>query len=374
MKKIRGCLIFTVFLLLGTYLYAQTIHHPEAEGGRVPELTSVISGEGTEENKAEEEKSFLEKIEWAFGVNGTLQGSSSSKNSGFDDGTDGTFSADLELVAPIMENGSFYMIVEVGNGAGIDERIPTFSGFNDDADDNLDIHVTEIWYEHQWFSGRLRGRVGMVDLTTDFDCNEYANDENSQFLSTGFVNNLTLAVPENSFGGMLWFSLTERLEIGAGYCETNTEWEDLFNNGFGIFEIHYKSCFCGRHGNIRLYGWCNASKENVSWNDDLHEDNYGWGISFDQELTDTLGVFFRYGTQNKEVSPVASSLSLGIQWKQCWLCRHNDAVGIAYGCACLSRDYENIMQNEMPNMDDEHHLEVYYLCQVNDYVTITPDL
>ena len=52
--------------------------------------------------------------------------------------------------------------------------------------------------------------------------------------------------------------------------------------------------------------------------------------------------------------------------------RENDVAAIAYGQALLSDDYKKT--NTYSNFDDENHFEAYYNYNVNNYLTITPDI
>lgn len=379
-----GC-FFGILLCFGHSLaFAQ--HHPDVETGELPTLKNSVQSldvrlkqlerelQQPELSQVPEASSFWDKIEWALGVNGILQGNTNSGQIGgfpYDANTDGTVSIDLELLVPMNENGTFYALIEAGNGEGVDARIPTFSGFNADAPGETDFRLSEIWYQHQWFDGRLRGRVGKLDLTTDFDCNEFANDENTQFLSGAFVNNLAVEFPDYALGAMIWYSLTERLELGYAYAESDSDWNDLFDNGFHIAELLYHVYFAGRPGHFRVYGWYNGSEHSDFFGEreDLH--NYGWGISWDQELTDRVGVFARWGMQQERVSEFGSAYSAGIHIHQpfCW--RPDDIFGLAIGGAILGDDYKTCCETETA---DEFHLECYYRVQVTEYLQLTPDI
>ena len=57
-------------------------------------------------------------------------------------------------------------------------------------------------------------------------------------------------------------------------------------------------------------------KDHIKWNNTskTKEESYGFGLSFDQEITDVLGVFVRYGWQNPEVYADGSDFSLEQSW------------------------------------------------------------
>ncbi|RMD56099.1 MAG: hypothetical protein D6828_04180, partial [Nitrospirae bacterium] len=109
-----------------------------------------------------------------------------------DDATDATYSIDLELYAPLSEHSEAFMLIEAGDGEGLNDEIPAFHGINDDAfgEGENDLEITEAWYNHRWLDDHLIFTVGKIDLTNYFDANEVANDEHFQFISSGFVNNI----------------------------------------------------------------------------------------------------------------------------------------------------------------------------------------
>ncbi|MBN1545501.1 MAG: carbohydrate porin, partial [Syntrophaceae bacterium] len=209
----------------------------DAMKSKLERLEKVVEQQAAPTLKNEDGKRWYEKIDIAIGATGVLQGSSGAKEQLSIDGdvTDGSMSFDLELTIPVEKYGKFYSLFEVGAGDGIDSDIPSLSGFNDDADDDQNIRLTEIWYEHVWLGERLRFRTGKVNLTTDFDANSVANSETDQFLSGGFVNNLAVEFPDdNGFGAMLWASPNDLWDIGVGIADADADWDDVFEDVFSI--------------------------------------------------------------------------------------------------------------------------------------------
>lgn len=310
-------------------------------------------------------------MEWGVIADGVVHG-----NVGADawkDQADGVYSLDLEALFPYKENGAAYVLIEAGGGEGVDGRIATFSGFCGHSwGGDSDFEVSEVWYEHQWFDSHLRGRIGKIDLTTDFDANAYANCEHEQFLSNGFINNLAAEIPENAFGGMLWLEPSENLAFGAG-CQSNNDWDDVFHDGFGILELDWKPLFFEHQGNYRFYGWASAHRS--VYDEESQEvaagyTNYGWGFSFDQELSGHFSLWMRYGSQcNAEFNAFKTHATFGVQLMS-FGARTEDAVGIAYGVAGLADAYAETIENA----EDERHIELYYRVNLNRFISMTPNL
>ncbi len=333
----------------------------------VPGAAQIVVQENVEavEVAPVEEGGFWDKFEWSLAISGVVQGNMGSDV--WDDQADAVYGIDLDAFFQLDDVNSFYVLLEAGGGEGVDGRIGTFSGWNDHAWGDDSIEVSEVWWERTWMDGRLRGRIGKVDLTTDFDTNAYANDEVGQFMSSGFVNNLAVDIPDNTFGAMLWWQPAETLSVGLGYQSTSG-WDDIFDRNFGILEIGWHPVFCGHQGNYRFYGWAG------SWAEDPDEEmeaysTYGWGFSFDQEITSKLGLWCRYGWKpDEEFNPIDQHISFGFQLMNFdW--RPNDTIGLGYGIATLSDSYAQTLENP----DDEHHIELYYQAQLTENIFLTPN-
>jgi len=325
-------------------------------------------------------KQWYEKIKFAIGASGVIQGSTGAD----DDGTDATARYELESQFHVTPKDILYLHLEAGNGAGIDDRIPTLSSFNGDAvGDDDKPSFTEVWYLHKFqYLGTVLeiGKLclgGPGDNSPDdaiaFDGNEYANNERNQFLSGGFVNNLALELPDNGLAAAMRISPGEWVDISLAVADADADWDDIFNDVFSITEINFKPEIAGHPGNYRIYGWFNGSDhENLKDPTKTREDNYGVGLSFDQEITESLGIFARYGWQRGSVSQVEHAWSAGLQCSGKFYGREDDTFGLAYGMAVIGDDWKDA--NSGINAGDEHHVELYYNLKVNEHLNISPDI
>ena len=308
-------------------------------------------------------------LEWSLTIAGIAQGNLGSEV--WKDQADAVYGIDFDTTFHVGEADTMYILLEAGGNLGVDGRIPTFSGWNDHAWGDESIEVSELWYEHQFFGTHLRGKIGKVDLTTTFDTNEYANDENAAFISSGFINNLAVDWCDNTVGGTLWWEPNSCFNVGVG-IQSTSGWDDLYHHNFGIVEVGWHPVFCGHQGNYRFYGW--AANYPEMWDEEAGEvvegfSNYGWGFSFDQELTHWLGVWCRYGAKpDREVNPFTSHLSFGFQLMK-FAYRPDDVLGFAYGIASITDTYAETLDNA----GNERHIELYYSYQFNDKLTLTPN-
>ena len=339
-----------------------------------------------------------DRIELGFAATGVYQGSSGAKRRFYDHGrndwywapdgdvSDATLSFDFEILAPVHKHGVAFALIEAGSGDGIDANIPTLSGFNDDADAEDRLHLSELWYEHGWRDDKVRLRVGKLDLTTSFDTNEVANDETAQFLSSAFVNNVAVEWPAGDYtpGAMVWISPWEWLDLGYAVAEAHDDWDDVFDNTFHIWEIDFKPKPSGRQGNYRVYAWLNdLVHQDIKYPARQRQSGYGIGLSLDQEVTDHLALFTRYGWQRECVYEYEDAWSFGFQLKGDLWKRPTDHLGFAFGIISMGGNWKDY--HEVPVVDfhyrdfpegivpgNERHIELYYSFQAHDRLVISP--
>jgi len=336
--------------------------------------------------------SGLQQAEFHLGATGIIQGATGVDTRLSPEGnqTDASGSVDLEVEIPVQENGKLYAHVEAGNGAGLDEKIPTLTGLNADADDDDALRLSEFWYEHRFLNERCAVKIGKIDMTgtcgireNAFDANAVANDECTQFLSPALVNNITVPFPDYTIGAELWVSPADWLDIGFGAGDADIDpasgdsapdWNNIGDDVFAIAEVDLHTAVAGRPGNWRFYVWNHAADYPDVIDSGKTHRNYGWGLSLDQEILDGCTVFARFGQQREDVAAVALSWSAGLQLSAAPLGRENDAFGIGFVAAMLGDDWEEAARAAGSDPADEYHVEVYYNWQVNDVLTLSPDL
>jgi hypothetical protein len=285
---------------------------------------------------------------------GYVSGGSLSQNS---------WSVDLELNSQLGKDVRFHSLHEAGTGAGLDDILPSFSGFNFDANDDGRLATTEAWCEYQKGVMGLRFRLGKIYFPGEFDSSSFADCEVTQFISPGFVNGLTLEFPEEyDFGAMLWYPFADYWEAGIGVVEK-----------FSIFELAFRHERNGRKGNYRVYRWFNKFDHQHLVNPaDNAAENDGYGLSFDQEISDRIGLFARYGRQRDEVAEMDNAWSVGVQHLSPFKCRPEDVIGVAYGQANWGNAGRNNARLAGIDTSAEHHLELYYSLYADDNFVITP--
>ncbi len=319
---------------------------------------------------------FADGLTIAGGVTMVGQGTSGNDENSppAEDVIDGNISADLEISASIGESGEAFLALEAGEGTGLEgDEVVSFWGVNADAGVSSTIEITEAWYEHLFFNGIVTFTIGKLNLTNYFDGNEVANDETTQFLAPGFVNSIAIDLLENSAAARLTVSPTELLGISIG--AQSDGWEDITEKNFFIIEADLKPKFGELQGNYRIYAWTNREEHSEltdTTNDKEH--GYGYGVSIDQQITDSLTLFGRASYQDKKLYEFDSAWSGGLALSGGLWGRDSDVLGVAYGEARLSNDKKDLLKTAGASPGNESHFEAYYSLAVNEQISITPDI
>ena len=348
---------------------------------------------------------------------GTINNGDNIRGEG--DVQDGAWSFDFEVESKLWKGATAYMLMEGGQGEGVEDEVPTLSGFNDDAPgtESAHVEVTKAWWEQEWEGkwGSFVFTLGKVDISDFFDANDVANDETTQFLSSGFVHNLAVEWPDdNGPGARLTFQPGDTLYVSLGWAEADGDWEDIFDDGFGIVEVGLHTKLFGLDGNYRVYAWVNCKdhldvshlkdvaegKRAVSEVDD-DKTNWGVGFSFDQMVAENMKLFLRGGIMDSDVVsgsvegdgisvdtlPINGALSFGFSVSgACWG-RAGDELGVAFGVVFVDDEAQKFYRNteltdyydyfrkpDRVDIANEYHLEAYYRISFFDgRLEFTPD-
>lgn len=302
------------------------------------------------------------------GLIGVVQGSLGNKPR---DHADVVGRGDLIFNFKVGENTIAVIDVEATGGNGIDSKIATFSGLNGVAGATGDrVRFRQAWVEHTAWNDRLILTAGKIDLTNYFDANAVANDENSQFLSGGFVNSAVLGAPDIGPGARIQAKLAEPLIFSLGYGSGDADSADAFDHGFGIAQLDYKVRLAEREGNYRVYGSLDGALPVINPATGVPEGNklrqknaFGFGFSLDQQITDTLTLFARYGQRDREAYTTRRAWSVGGELTGLLPGRKDDVLGFAYG---------QIQAAGAVADSQEKLAELYYKVQVTDRIAIAP--
>jgi len=397
MKKTIVCLsfllIFSLYSVPGAYAdeIAELKAQIKALQARVKTLEAAQETVQAQQVKTVEKvakiealPNVLEGINISAGATFVVQGTHNANADNLDkdgeDAGDSSYSIDLTFEKEFEDYGKAVINLEAGGGAGVEDELKLFNNVNTDADNDENIRLTKAFYEHYLKSLPLTLVFGKIGANDYVDTNEYANDECTQFLGRMFKNSATIELADNGPGIVFALKPTNLVDIDLVLADTDSDWEDVFDNIFLAGQINLKPNLFNRGGNYRIIAWLNG-QAHIRWSDSssTKDNGYGFGISFDQEITDNLGAFLRYGWQDPEQRlsglddhfSLEHSWSTGLQFNGSIWGRDKDAFALAIGQVIPSSDYKDVGSL---NAKNEGHLEVYYSYVINDHLTLSPDV
>ena len=297
----------------------------------------------------------------------------------------GSYSVDLEIEKKFDDNNTAFLHLETGSGDA-NTRFTAFSGINRDADDSGNqVSVTEAWFEHK-FNAPFCVTFGVIDPTSSLDDNAYANDETSQFLGDIFRNAPVISFGDNAIGIKAVYE-TDSIDFAAQYLNVENTIEiapgEEINNDASA-QINFKPGFIDNmEGNYRVYVW-GLLDGGMKWEDEENTNDYGFGISIDQQLSEMFGVFARYSWKRDDAvssaistfagdaaSPCNQTWSIGAQATIKAL-GDEDIIGLAFGQMMVSDKAKDYYGGY--DFKAEDHLEVYYSWNISDYLAVTPSI
>lgn len=218
-----------------------------------------------------------------------------------DDGIAMTYSFDLEFEKKMASGTALVYLI----GA---EGDPVYDGANADAEGTFsqgNAAVAEAWYGHD-VGDWLTLTLGKIDPTRIYDANEVANDQTTQFLANGFVNNPAILFPSYTPGVNLTFHLGDPWDIHFGVFEEevragNTKIQGEMQHKFFIGEVDFNFRLFDQEANIRFTGW-----------DSDHSKKSGFALNLDQAVGEMVTLFSRIGViSGAKDAATASAFSLG---------------------------------------------------------------
>ncbi len=252
-------------------------------------------------------------------------------------------------------------------------------------------YLLQAWYRHEFrLAGEnsIAGTLGILDSTAYLDTNEYANDEYTQFMNEAFVNAGNYNLPSYDAGVALEgrFGAFSLDAVGMNIDEN----DDGHNYNFWGVQAGWHPEFERGAGNYRilLSGTSSAFLSPSSYTqpdpgaaDDQEpvlvdgaplvevpgkrESLLSWGLSFDQAVGESLGLFLRLTWQDTAAAVDYEALYsgginvLGNAWN-----RPDDNIGLGYA----------YLEGGNTDMRRTNVFEGYYRLALNEYVAITADL
>ena len=307
-----------------------------------------------------------------------------------------SYTLDLELEAAVSEHGKVAIALEAGDGEGIDATLgslstagydPYLTNITASSPDSTNIvvpSVSQLYYEGEYPDENLVATVGKIDVNGMFDDNAYANDETDQFMSGIFVRSSgsNFAELDQYYAPAVALQYSPSGMIDLNFIAANGNgdgFNDVFDYMYLVGQINFKTRFGVQPGNYRFYAVSDHRRSTQTTftkiSDGGKTSNTVWGVSFDQAVTDGIGVFARYSMQDDGIAEniVGSTWSLGALLQGTLWGRDDDTVGIAYGTVILNDKADLAGALGTADTGDESHVEAFYKFGVSEHFTLTVD-
>ena len=252
-------------------------------------------------------------------------------------------SADLFFTAGIAQNTLFFADIVGLSGAPPDSEIPTLTlinGYTARLVEQNSLNLREAWLRTEVWKNRLALTAGRLDLTNYFDANAFANDESTQFISDALVNNQMLGLAVNGVGVATEFDAKNGVRLKFGFQQSSPEPTSLGDSLFTLSEVGYTfTPFALPEGTYRAWFRTDNSEPNVI--------RKGAGLSFDQKLSPSVGLFARYGQQETDLGH-DRFYSAGVSFQHGFILNPEDTWGVGYS------------KMDLETGEREHLVEGYY--------------
>jgi hypothetical protein len=235
-------------------------------------------------------------------------------------------SADLFFTAGIAQYTVFFADIVGLSGSPPDAEIPSLTllnGYTARLTRQNELNLREAWLRTELFGQRLALTAGRLDLTNYFDQNALANDESTQFISDALVNNQMLGLAVNGTGVAAELDPKNGFRLKFGFQQSNTDATNLSDSLFTLTEAGYTfTPFALPEGTYRVW-----FRTDNTTNEAIRK---GVGISLDQKLTNAVGLFGRYGTQEADVDSRDHFYALGVGFQNGFIFNPQDTWGVGY--------------------------------------------
>ncbi len=312
--------------------------------------------------------------------------------------------------------GTILLNAEPRWGNGIDPKVGSLIPVNllsakPDVGKRCHYTLSEWFIQQVLLDGKIILLAGKLDGSRAFDTNVFANNERTQFLNAALRNNIMIPqfLPYTVLGAGVVWNPTPWLSVLSAIADSHgkpstTGFNTAFHSPTGttlINELAFKIKPFGLAGNQRVgFAWSSKDFQHLNPMSPFKEtgpllmkhapklleklapylpydsapDNVMVYYNFDQYVytleddpTQGIGLFGRFGWARDDVNPVNYFYSIGMGGKGLIPNRANDTYGVGYFYADLS--------NELPPMfHSEQGVECYYNIEITPWLHISPDL
>jgi len=215
----------------------------------------------------------------------------------------------------------------------------------------VQVREAGIRYFREYTKMTVGMELGLIDPRERYLQNRFMNDERTQFMNNEFDDasaiswSTTADATPDIIGAHFWmpFGNEDQFTLRLGWFNAAGRW---FDNGQLYVEFQWKLQVKGGEMNI-IFMWMHDRFTSTQ------EDNQ-WGVSWDWQFSDRLGLFARLAGNTEDVAAVELGAAFGFVWSGVGS-RPDDQLGV--GIYYLSAN-EDVMVGLLE--DTEVAVEVYY--------------
>ncbi|MGE3182244.1 MAG: carbohydrate porin [Phycisphaerae bacterium] len=299
----------------------------------------------------------------------------------------------------LWNDGTFYFNFIDNHGLDISERYVGDLQVLNNADAPNDSRIYEAWYEHRWFDGALRLKLGKMDSNADFAAGLFRGE--FVHSSPGFSPTIPLVTyPETAWGASLFLAPSRTTYLRTGVFDAlGTSARVGFDTAFhapadalflletGIRPEWSTASGATLPGQYAWGVWHQNASTPIFFNDldgrlppRVRSGNTGFYVTLDQWLVREVaavpedadrgvGVFFQFGWAPGDRNEIVRHVGAGFEWYGPLNFRRDDVLGFSV---------QHVELNSTIRASEDRHaetaFEMFYKAQIAPWMTIKPDI
>lgn len=195
---------------------------------------------------------------------------------------------------------------------------------NDSTSDDYS-KINQLWWGQKLADARFAYQIGKIDPGSRINGNRFAGSGNTQFFGQPYATNPARSFADNGLGFQVRAEPTEKLHFhflmsDSDAISNHSPFTTLSDRFLHAGEVGFRPTLSGLgQGIYRLM---------VYYRDTEPADEIGWSLSLDQNLSDSYGLFLRYGGNDGDINAIEHLVSAGVSFLKPFD-RSNDQAGIA---------------------------------------------
>lgn len=192
--------------------------------------------------------------------------------------------------------------------------------------------LLQLWWKHALFDDRLTLAAGKIDQGSYFNGSTWAGNDKRLFLATPLATNPARGFPGEGLGANATAEVNDLVHISFGFGDANADLEshsldtinegDFFYAGEVRFVDPFKELGAGEYRFTLHYQDTNLAGAG----------GVGFALSFDQEVSDSVAVFLRYGQTGKGLGAIERAFGTGVVLRDPFGLA-GDAIGFGFAWA-----------------------------------------